>query len=118
MFKKLFGKKSEDTKIVLREERTGTDYRYLGAEIKENGDLVIAGQDLGSGVEGAFGASEYEWSWTVKANGITKLQEAIGGEGSILALLKQDFSDENAAGLHDFMSSKNIPFETWSRVGD
>ena len=63
---------------MLREERSTDDYRYLSAELKENGDLVFEGQDLGSGVEGAFGCSEYEWSWTVKANDIAQLQQAIG----------------------------------------
>ena len=52
----IFNKK----KSVLREERKAGDYRFLGAEIKENGDLLFKGQDLGAGVEEAFGSTEYE----------------------------------------------------------
>ena len=105
-------------KIVLREERTTGDCRFLGAEIKGNGDLVFEGQDVGSGVEGVFGFREYEWYWTVKELDIPKLKNAIGRDGDILELLKEQFSDENAAGLFEFMKENNVPFESWSRTGD
>lgn len=105
-------------KVVLREQRREGDYRYLGAEIKENGDLYMEGQDLGSGVEEAFGCREYEWCWTVKAQDIEKLKIAIGSEGEILDLLKKHFSNEKAAGLYKFMRDHDIPFESWSRIGD
>jgi len=105
-------------KAVLRQERSNDDYRYLGVEIKENGDLVFEGQDLGSAVEGAFGASEYEWYWTVKKADIGKLREAIGGKGCIIRLLKKHFSNDNAVGLYAFMEDHNVPFHTWSRIGD
>ena len=110
----LFKKK----KVVLREERRVGGYRFLGAEIKDNGDLVFEGQDLGSGVEGTFGSSEYEWYWTVKAPDISKLRNAIGGKGNILKILEKRFGDEKAAGLYEFMQEHNIPFESWSRIGD
>lgn len=105
-------------KITLREERKSGDYRFLGAEIKENGDLVIEGQDLLRGIEGAFGCTEYEWYWTVKKPDIQKLQKAIGEKGNILSLLESHFSNEKAATLYDFMQKHNIPFDSWSRIGD
>ena len=110
----LFGKK----KVILREERKSGDYRFLRAEIKENGDLVFEGHDLGSGVEGTFGYTEYEWYWTVKASDIPKLQKAIGGKGGILKLLEQNFSNDKAADLCTFMQDNDVPFESWSRIGD
>ncbi len=110
----LFSKK----KIILREEQKSGDYRFLGAEIKENGNLVFEGQDLGQGVEDAFGCSEYEWYWTVEKQDIPKFKEAIGGKGDILKLLGKNFCNENAANLYEFMKNNNIPFESWSRIGD
>ncbi len=105
-------------KVILRQERSKTDYRYLGVEIRENGDLAFEGQDLGSGVEGAFGASEYEWYWTVKAQDIPKFQRVIGSRSNILKSLKKSFSGQNAAKLYEFMQDNEIPFESYSRVGD
>ena len=100
----LFDKK----KVILREERKSGDSRFLGAEIKDNGDLVFEGQDSGTGVEKAYGCTEYEWYWTVKASDIPKLQKAIGDEGKILTLLQQNFSNEKAAGLYKFMQDNNV----------
>lgn len=105
-------------KITLREERSESDYRFLGASIKDNGDLVFEGQDIGSGVDGAFGYREYEWFWTVKAENIHLLQKAIGSSTSILKSLKNKFSNDNAAKLNEFMKNNNVPFESWSRMGD
>ena len=104
--------------VILRQERSKTDSRYLGAKLKENGDLVFEGQDLGSGVEEVFGASEYEWYWTVKAVDIPKFRSAIGSSSNILKSLKRDFSGHNAAKLYEFMQDHGIPFESYSRVGD
>jgi hypothetical protein len=105
-------------KVTLREEREPGDYRFLGAEIKDNGDLVFKGQDLGSGVEGVFGCTEYEWCWTIKKSDIPKLQGAMGGKGNIIDLLEKNFCNEKAADLYEFMQKHNIPFESWSRIGD
>jgi len=105
-------------KVVLRQEKSKDGFRYLGVEIKDNGDLVFEGQDLGAGVEDAFGASEYEWYWTVKAQDIPKFQKAIGSGANILKSLKKSFSDQDAAKIYEFMQGNEIPFESYSRVGD
>lgn len=105
-------------KVILREERCLSDYRYLGVEINKNGDLVFEGQDIGSMVETAFGHTEYEWNWTIKVQDIPKFQDAIGEDGNILEVLKKNFSDEKAAGISLFMTENHIPFTSWSRIGD
>lgn len=110
----LFKKKN----VVLREERKLGDYRFLGVEIKSNGDLVFEGQDLGSDVEKAFGAKEYEWYWTINESDIPKFQKAIGGKGGILTLLEKNFSNEKAAEIYQFMQENEIPFDGYSRIGD
>lgn len=108
----------QKNKIILREQRSTNDLRYLSAELDDNGDLLFTGQDLGDGVKEAFGYLEYEWYWTVKAEDIPVFKAAIGEEGDILDLLEEFFSNEKAAGLYQFMRDHNIPFESWSRIGD
>jgi len=104
--------------VVLRDERNPGDSRHLSAEIKQNGDLVIAGQDIGSGVEGIFGSSEYEWFLTIKSENRQKLADAFDEQGHILDLLQKNFSHEKAADLDGFLKKNDIAFEFWSRVGD
>ena len=109
---------AEVSKTVLREERLDGDYRYLGIEQKANGDLVFEGQDLGPGVEQAMGTREYEWTWTIKAQHVLALKQALGADGEILSVLKQHFANDKAAGLYNFLNTHQIPVETWSRSGD
>jgi hypothetical protein len=113
----MFGKPKKKS-IILRQDKTPDDSRFLGAEIKANGDLLFEGQDYGSGVERFFGYSEYEWCWTIKAANLPKLQKALAEEGGLLELLEKKFSNDKAADLHDFLKNNDIPFESWSRVGD
>ena len=105
-------------KVILRDERSDTDIRYLSAEINQDGDLVFEGQDLGKGVEGVFGCSEYEWWWSVKAEDISLFEKAMGCTGKLLKNIELKFSNENAANLYEFMQANEIPFETSSRIGD
>jgi hypothetical protein len=86
-------------KVVLREERSGDDYRYLGARLTEAGALLIEGQDLGPGVEGHFGAGmfEYEWSWTIEGGALARLRTVLGTE-DVLSGLGARFSGAAASG--------------------
>jgi hypothetical protein len=107
-----------EQKVILREERNGRDYRYLGAELKASGDLVVEGQDLGPAVERILGSIEYEWRWTVRAASVPLLEQALGCGPDILAALKQQFGHDRADDLLGFLRLNNIPFEAWSRIGD
>lgn len=109
---------SNVSKVVLREERKKGDYRYLGAEIKSSGNLVFEGQDLGQSVEALYGAMEYEWYWTVKKENIGIFEKALGSSGNVLESLQNMFSGKNASGILEFMQDNEIPFESWSRIGD
>ncbi len=107
------------TEVVLREERFGDDYRYLGARLTEAGILVIEGQDLGPGVEQNFGAGlfEYEWSWTIEGDALGRLRTALGTD-DVLAGLGARFSGGAASGLSAFFTEQGIDAQFWSRVGD
>lgn len=105
-------------RIVLREEKSANDYRYLGATLDDNGDLVIEGQDLGDGVQASFGCREYEWIWRIKAKDLPALERLLPNGANILEKLAQKFSNEQASQLYDFLQANTIPFEGWSRIGD
>ncbi|MAO57628.1 MAG: hypothetical protein CL543_04975 [Alcanivorax sp.] len=109
---------SKKSSVTLREERRPGDYRFLGVTRQKNGDLVFEGQDLGQGVRDAFGCAEYEWRWTIKAQDVETLRQALGHRGDPLALLKKHFSGDAAAGLQGFLEEHGIPFESYSRIGD
>jgi hypothetical protein len=108
----------EHLAVILRHFRDDDGVRHLEASISEAGDLVIEGQDLGDGVERAFGVREYEWTWTVRAPYLPDLLRVLGATGDVLAALAARFSGENAAELGSFLQSEGIPHERWSRLGD
>ena len=59
--------------ITLIEQRMVDDFRFLGARLLENGDLVVEGQDIGSAVEQFWGEREYEYQLTVAAQYVPAL---------------------------------------------
>lgn len=106
-------------KVVLRDVKDADGSRYLAAERKPSGDIVIEGQDLGPGVERFTGCYEYEWIWTIKAADVGRLAEALGGTGErVLELLAEMFGADKAAGLRAFLSENEVAHEVWSRMGD
>ena len=64
--------------VTLLEERNGADSRSVWASLAENGDLIISGQDIGPGVERAFGSDEYEFSHTVPSDYVLPFLEILG----------------------------------------
>jgi len=65
------------SKVTLRAEIEGSDQRHLWAQIESNGDLVIAGQDLGPTVVQFFGEREYEWAHSIKKQYIPQFLELL-----------------------------------------
>ena len=104
--------------VVLRDERTESDIRYLNASFNDLGYIVIYGQDIGDGVEKFFGCLEYEWTWTILAGDVSALAKALGAGDNLLAVLKHQFEGDKAAGLGQFLKDKQIPHDKWSRLGD
>lgn len=104
--------------VTLRSEKTPTDSRRLTAELTQDHDLLVKGLDFGDEVERLMGYREYEWVWHVEAAHIPQLEAALGGNGSLLKQLEEQFSGEKAAGLQPFLESHKVPFEMWSRTGD
>jgi hypothetical protein len=111
-------KPKEQAHVILRNERTEGDLRYLGASYSSNGDLVIEGQDLGNTVEAAFGYREYEWTWTIARPDLPTLAEALDTKSNLLGALESRFRGPAAAHLATFLQENEIPYKSWSRIGD
>lgn len=108
----------EPNKVVLRSEGSRRSFRRLTATLRDNGDLVVEGHDMGPDVQSALGGVEYEWVWTVKARHMPALAQALGGHKDVLTELKNQFSGEKASGLATFFQTQGIRFESWHWVGD
>jgi hypothetical protein len=112
----------EGRRVTLRRERDADGLRRLDVVLRDDGSLVIEGQDLGAGVERFWGAglTEYEWTRTVEREHVPRLAAALGGgpDADVLALIEEAFAGEKAAGLEALLEQEGIPFQSWSRIGD
>lgn len=106
------------SKVTLRAEIEGSDQRHLWAQIESNGDLVIAGQDLGPTVVQFFGEREYEWAHTIKKQYIPQFLELLNQEpmANVMTVL-QGYAGERCALVCDAITAAadKFPIEFWSR---
>ena len=67
--------KSPKRTITIRSTCDQDGSRHLWERLKDNGDLIIEGQDLGPGVSKCFGPeiTEHEWSWIIYKANISQL---------------------------------------------
>ena len=104
--------------VILRAETVGLDQRHLWALIDSNGDLVIAGQDLGPAVEQFFGEREYEWAHTIKKQNIPQFLEMLNQdpEANVMTVM-QGYADERCDLVCDAITAAadKFPIEFWSR---
>ena len=98
-------------KVALRAEVNGMDRRYLDASLDENGDLVIAGQDLGPGTSMAPPHGEYEWWTTIKAVDFPELLALLDApSGSdVLQVLADHWTGEQSYELERRLRESAIP---------
>ena len=106
------------SKVTLRAEIEGSDQRHLWAQIDSNGDLVIAGQDLGRSVEQFFGEREYEWAHTIKKQHIPQFLELLNQDprANVMTVL-QGYPGERCDLVSDAITAAadKFPIEFWSR---
>jgi hypothetical protein len=107
--------------VVLRNEKTSTDRRWLAARIRDDGVLVIEGQDLGDGVEAALGQGirEYEWVTEVRAEDIPALVAALGGAqgADVLEVIRATCLADPPL-LDRAIRAAGITPQLWNRMGD
>ena len=127
------GPKPDRKAVQLLEER-GETSRFIDAEIKENGDLVVSAQDVGKAPLQWWGDSDYEFWVTVASKDkplvLQALIEFINQEGgpppieskdqdkALLDLLERIYAAHFSAvdEFQDFLRSRDIPFSggTWA----
>ena len=75
---------------------------YIDVCIKDNGDLLFSGQDIGNAPEEIFGDIDYEYWLTVPAAEKDRL---------LLALLEKHYAGDAmvVSTLRELMESKDIP---------
>jgi len=109
-------------RIVLRDLRDAGGVRHLQATRQPDGGILIEGQDLGSGVEQAFGAglTEYEWAWDIEADAVPAVIVALDGrEGDDpLRLLAAWSSAHGGLDPGSHLQDAAVPIKFWSRIGD
>ena len=98
---------STTKKVKLFEER-GETSRYIDAEIQQNGDLILLGQDVGKRPEEFWGDSDYEWWVSVSSN----------SKDDVLLALLETFYGGNATAIEEFrelLEARGIPseFHSW-----
>jgi len=106
------------SKVTLRAEIEGSDQRHLWAQIDSNGDLVIAGQDLGPSVEQFFGEREYEWAHTIKKQHIPQFLELLNQDpGANVMTVLQGYAGKRCNLVSDAVTAATdkFPIEFWSR---
>jgi hypothetical protein len=115
----------DDTSIdrkVLRERADQDGTRHLEVRRLRDGRVVIEGQDLGAGVERAFGPgiSEYEWSWTIARRHVPAAVRELGGKGDddLLSLLAARYVSTDGMDPGVALDDAGVPIEFWSRLGD
>jgi len=104
--------------IILRAEIVGADQRHLWAQIDNNGDLIIAGQDLGPSVEQFFGEREYEWAHTIKKQYIPQFLELLNQDpGADVMNVLQGYAGERCGLVRDAITAAadKFPIKFWSR---
>jgi hypothetical protein len=108
-------------RVVLRDDKTPGDRRWLAANLGKDGALVVEGQDLGEGVEAAFGHGirEYEWTTEVSAEDIPRLVAALGGAqgAGILDVIRATCLADPSR-LESTIRAAGITPRFWSRMGE
>ncbi len=98
----------EQLKVQLFQER-GETSRFIDAEINDDGNLVVSGQDVGEAPLHWWGDSDYEFWVTVASQHKDRV---------LLALLEQLYGGHFSAvdEFRSFLQSKGIPFGwmTWT----
>ncbi len=108
--------------VALRNQRDADGVRHLEATRRPDGGILIEGQDLGPGVERAFGPglTEYEWAWAIAPDAVPAAVAALDGQegDDPLRLLKGWFDAHGRIDPGTHLRAAGVPVEFWSRIGD
>jgi len=105
--------------VLLREERSATDDRFLRAYFNDEGALVIGGQDLGPATWLVSSDGEYEWATTFEPEAIPALLELIGAppDADILDELALHWTGSKSYELEAKIRESSVPHDFWTFGG-
>ena len=85
-------------------DQKGSTSIHIDVRIKDNGDLLFSGQDIGEAPQEIFGDSDYEYWLTVPAAEKDRL---------LLALIEKHYGGNSSviSQLRELLESKKIPCE-------
>ena len=104
--------------VRLQDEKRQDGSRLTtSAYLRDDGRLVIAGQDLGPVTNMVSDDGEYEWSHTYAAADVSAVVRALGGrEGDdVLLVLRERWAGNNrASDLMRTLRDSGVPYEVWT----
>jgi hypothetical protein len=102
-------RRQSSPKSIQLHEEAGETSRYIQAEIRQDGDLVLSGQDVGRAPREFWGDSDYEWWVSVSSN---------HKDDVLLALLEKLYGGNPAAieEFRDLLEARGIKseFHSWT----
>ena len=115
--------------VTFENEKTARGCHVAEGEFRENGDLVLSGQDLGDLAEEYWGHGlrEYEWSLTIPAAVVPRFIETFNAalsargipshatEATLLCALQKTWGELSFKTLCE---ENDLDVTFWSRVGD
>ncbi|NUT32741.1 MAG: hypothetical protein HOV79_06660 [Hamadaea sp.] len=101
---------------TLHQTRSADGSRTVWATVHDDGRLSIEGQSLSRSAD----FFEYEWAFTVAADHVDRLREALGGAPGAdpVPLLRELFEADPFTDLRALLTGNDVAYEFWSRVGD
>ncbi len=90
-------------KVTLKDESWENEHHTLEACLKDTGDLVLEGYDLGDSVKKYYGDIDFEYWHTVKAENVSDV---------LLQLIKEKF--KSAKEFLQWLEEKEIPYKSTS----
>lgn len=103
--------------VSMRQLRREDLRSFLDAEINDDGDLVLQGQDLGEFVEQAMGTDDYEYAKTYAKSTFPTILEALGepADADILEVIAARWcGNEVSFEFERRLEKAGIPRDLWT----
>ncbi|BBX27418.1 hypothetical protein [Mycolicibacterium alvei] len=97
---------------LLNEHREDGSWLNLDAYLDSNGTLRIVGQDLGAVTEFISSDGEYEYFYTIAAEDVPALVNALGGQpgADVLDVLARNWSGDASYGVGRTIESSGVKY--------
>jgi len=101
--------------MVIVQIRDGKTSYALYADLRGNGDVVVAGHDLTRWQADSYGGDEYEYFYTVRAHAVPRLCELLAvGRAGVLEGIQGLLAPHGAAAStawRAWLQAHDVPYE-------